>query len=209
MCLFGTSSKVAGTWADIISSHCWLAGGGWENKPPGLPFQRALGEGPGTKRQQLVSELGKNRPSQNRGWNTGLLASWNPASATVNSYKRRATEKWEGLQPWPGGSPPPAHSLWAATPVPQLNRQCWAENSVWTPGHPHMPVLDQWKPQTLVSLRSASKKKFAPGITLMPGRKASMERFAYLFWINHMCLFKNSPVRRKVMFWFRAIVKLL
>ena len=185
MCLFVARGKMAGAWADITSSHCWLAGGGEKtNRRPSLPGAPG---GPGTKRQQLVSELGRNEPPRTEG-EILVFSVMEPNSSVIgNSYKRRAMEKWEALQPWPGGSPPPA-SLGSYTNAPAKWAMCgWKLKG--HPGHPDMPGLDQWKPETLVFLRSASKKKFAPGITLMSGRKANMERFAYVFWINHTCPF--------------------
>lgn len=186
MCLFGTSGKVAGTWADITSSHCWLAGGGEKtNHRPSFPG--ALGRAQGQRGSSLCQSWEKMSPSRTEGEILVFSLMEPNSSAIGNSYKRRAMEKWEELQPWPGGSPPPA-SLGSYTSA-TAERAMLGWKLSGHPGHPHMPALDQWKPETLVSLRSASKKKFAPGITLMPGRKANMERFAFLFWINHICPF--------------------
>lgn len=158
----------------------------WENKAQAFPAG-GTGQGPGAQRQRLVSELGKSEPPRTKGAILVFSLTEPSSSATGNSRQGTAMQEWEELQPWPGRYPPPAFlgSYTNATAK-------WAMLG-WTlkgrPGHPDMPGLDQWKSEMLVCLRSASKKKFAPGITLMSGRKANMERFAYLFWINHTCPF--------------------
>ena len=107
MCLFGTSSKVAGTWADITSSHCWLAGGGEKtNHRPSFPG--ALGRAQGQRGSSLCQSWEKMSPSRTEGEILVFSLMEPNSSAIGNSYKRRAMEKWEELQPWPGGSPPPA-----------------------------------------------------------------------------------------------------
>ena len=58
----------------------------------GLPFWGHW-EGPGTKRQQLVSELGRNEPPRTEGEILVFSVMEPNSSAIGNSYKRRAMEK--------------------------------------------------------------------------------------------------------------------
>lgn len=96
----------------------------------GLPFQRRWG-GSRDKEAAACVRAGKKWALPEQRVKYWSLASWNPTPVRLSILTRggqRRSERGFSL----GQEGALLLPLWAATPVPQLNGQCWAENSVDT-----------------------------------------------------------------------------